>query len=189
MLRGRATLLASRNLSAEFRAATSSRTGLPGVRIGRARLRRAVTEGVRPRMTPITQMRTNNYLFFIRAIRVIRGSTTDARFGGLALPVCQQSVSSDPTFPNRRMFIYFDLGNVLAMFDRERAVRQVAAVAGIAPDAAPHGAIRSPSESSLPARRNFQSRVLHGILPHDRRPPITTLCATRPPTSSSSIVR
>lgn len=34
------------------------------------------------------------------------------------------------------MFIYFDLGNVLAMFDREQAVRQVAAVARITPDAA-----------------------------------------------------
>ena len=32
------------------------------------------------------------------------------------------------------MFIYFDLGNVIALFDRERAFRQIAAVAGLTPE-------------------------------------------------------
>jgi putative hydrolase of the HAD superfamily len=32
------------------------------------------------------------------------------------------------------MFIYFDLGNVVVLFDRERAFRQIAAVAGVTPE-------------------------------------------------------
>lgn len=45
-------------------------------------------------------------------------------------------------------FVYFDLGNVIAFFDRERATRNMAAVAGITPAAA-HAAV---FEGGLQAR-------------------------------------
>ena len=34
------------------------------------------------------------------------------------------------------MFIYFDLGNVIALFDRQRAFRQIGEVAGLSPEQA-----------------------------------------------------
>jgi len=40
-----------------------------------------------------------------------------------------------PTAPTPE-FVFFDLGNVLAFFDRDRALRQMAAVAGCTPEAA-----------------------------------------------------
>jgi HAD superfamily hydrolase (TIGR01549 family) len=42
------------------------------------------------------------------------------------------------------MFIYFDLGNVLAMFDRQQAARQVAAISGITPAEARRALFESP---------------------------------------------
>ena len=48
----------------------------------------------------------------------------------------------------RPEFVYFDLGNVIVHFDRERAVRQMAEVAGITP-AATHAAV---FEGGLQAR-------------------------------------
>lgn len=45
-------------------------------------------------------------------------------------------------------FVYFDLGNVIALFDREKATRNMAAVAGITPAAA-HAAV---FEGGLQAR-------------------------------------
>lgn len=42
------------------------------------------------------------------------------------------------------MFIYFDLGNVVAFFDRQLSCRQMAAVAGVAPERVEEVVFRSP---------------------------------------------
>lgn len=53
-----------------------------------------------------------------------------------------------PSRLRRPQFVYLDLGNVIAFFDRERAIRRMATLAGITPEAT-HAAV---FESGLQAR-------------------------------------
>jgi putative hydrolase of the HAD superfamily len=61
--------------------------------------------------------------------------------------------ATDPIEAMRPEFIYFDLGNVLFAFDRERAFRQMAAVCGGSPEAAEAAVVESGLQEALESGR------------------------------------